>query len=62
MRQTFYLAWRYLLYHRYKSAILVTAITLIFYLPIGLRVLVEKRDDSFNRAVEVVRELVREAV
>ena len=38
MRQTLYLAWRYLVYHRFKTAILVTAITLIFYLPGGLRV------------------------
>ncbi len=42
MRRTFYLARRYLLYHRYKTAILVTAITLIFYVPVGLRVLVDQ--------------------
>jgi len=48
MRQTFYLAWRYLLYHRYKSVILVTAITLIFYLPIGLRVLVDQSAEQLT--------------
>jgi putative ABC transport system permease protein len=42
MRQTLYLAWRYLAFHRLKTAILVTSITLIVYLPIGLRVLVDQ--------------------
>ena len=52
MRQTFYLAWRYLAYHRFKTAILVTAITLIFYLPTGLRVLVEQSSKQLTaRAV-----------
>jgi len=42
MTRTLYLTWRYLAYHRGKTLILVTAITLIFYLPIGLRVLVDQ--------------------
>lgn len=42
MTRVFYLAWRYLTFHRLKSAILLTAITLILYLPVGLRVLVEQ--------------------
>ena len=42
MRNTLYLAWRYLAYHRLKTTILVTSITLIVYLPVGLRVLVEQ--------------------
>ena len=42
MTHTLYLAWRYISYHRFKSAVLITAITLIFYLPIGLRVLVDQ--------------------
>jgi putative ABC transport system permease protein len=42
MKQTLYLAWRYLAFHRFKTAILVTSITLIVYLPIGLRVLVDQ--------------------
>jgi putative ABC transport system permease protein len=37
-----YLAWRYLAYHRLKTAILVTSITLIVFLPVGLRVLVDQ--------------------
>jgi putative ABC transport system permease protein len=40
--QSLYLAWRYLAYHRLKTAILVTAVTLIVYLPVGLRVLVDQ--------------------
>jgi putative ABC transport system permease protein len=35
-----YLGWRYLAYHRVKTAILVTSITLIAFVPLGLRVLV----------------------
>ncbi|MCW5977943.1 MAG: ABC transporter permease [Bryobacteraceae bacterium] len=35
-----YLAWRYLTHHKYKTAILVLAITLILYVPAGLRALV----------------------
>jgi putative ABC transport system permease protein len=42
MTQALYLAWRYLAFHRFKTAILVISITLIVYLPIGLRVLVDQ--------------------
>ncbi len=42
MKSTAYLAWRYLAYHRWKTGILVTSITLILYLPVGLRVLVDQ--------------------
>jgi putative ABC transport system permease protein len=40
MHDVVYLAWRYLVYHRLKTAVLVASITLIVYLPIGLNVLV----------------------
>ena len=40
MRDILYLAWRYLVYHRIKTAVLITSITLIVYLPVGLNVLV----------------------
>ena len=52
MRQTLYLAWRYLRYHRFKTAILVTAITLIFYLPVGLRVLVDQSAQQLTARAE----------
>ena len=42
MRGALYLAWRYLAYHRGKTAILVTSIALIAFLPVGLRVLVSQ--------------------
>ncbi|MEE8111241.1 MAG: hypothetical protein V3T54_00765, partial [Acidobacteriota bacterium] len=42
MKSTAYLAWRYLAYHRWKTGVLVTSITLILYLPVGLRVLVDQ--------------------
>lgn len=48
MRQTLYLARRYLLYHRYKTAILVTSITLILYVPVGLRVLVDQSAEQLE--------------
>jgi putative ABC transport system permease protein len=35
-----YLAWRYLAYHRVKAVLLIASVTLIVYLPVGLRVLV----------------------
>ncbi len=37
-----YLAWRYLVYHRFKTAILVASITTIVYLPVGLNILVNQ--------------------
>jgi putative ABC transport system permease protein len=37
-----YLAWRYILFHRWKSAILVAAVTLVLYLPLGLQLVVER--------------------
>ena len=40
MKDVLYLAWRYLSFHRVKTAILVTSIALIVYLPVGLNVLV----------------------
>ena len=33
MRDIVYLAWRYLLFHRFKTAILLTSITLILFVP-----------------------------
>ena len=52
MIQILYLAWRYLAFHRFKTAILVTSITLILYVPVGLRVLVEQSSQQLTaRAV-----------
>jgi putative ABC transport system permease protein len=42
MKGMLYLAWRYLAYHWIKTVILVASITLILFLPSGLRVLVQQ--------------------
>ena len=42
MIETFYLAWRYLAFHKLKTFILVTSVALIVYVPVGLRVLVDQ--------------------
>ena len=52
MKQTLYLAWRYLSYHRVKTLILVFSITLIVYLPIGLRVLVDQSSRQLTARAE----------
>lgn len=52
MRDVLYLAWRYLVYHRFKTGILVTSIMLIIYLPVGLNVVVEQSAEHLTaRAV-----------
>ena len=52
MKQTLYLAWRYLAFHRLKTFILLTSITLILYLPIGLRVLVNQSSEQLTRRAD----------
>jgi len=42
VRDVLYLAWRYLAYHRSKTAVLVLSIALILYVPTGLRVLMRQ--------------------
>ncbi len=42
VRDVLFLAWRYLLWHRWKTAILVLAITLVIYVPVGLQLLVQQ--------------------
>jgi len=52
MIRTLYLGWRYLVYHRLKTSILVTSITLILFLPVGLRVIVDQSSKQLTaRAV-----------
>jgi len=40
MTDVLYLAWRYLAYHKFKTIILVLAVAIIIYLPIGLDIIV----------------------
>ena len=42
MRDVLYLAWRYLVFHRLKTGILVTSIMLIVYLPTALNAVIEQ--------------------
>jgi len=58
MRDVLYLAWRYLVYHRLKTAILVTSITLIIYLPVGLNVVVEQSSQHLMARAEATPLLV----
>jgi putative ABC transport system permease protein len=46
------MAWRYLAYHRIKTSILVLSITLIVYLPVGLRVLVDQSEKELTTRAE----------
>ncbi|MBT8462728.1 MAG: ABC transporter permease [Gemmatimonadetes bacterium] len=52
MTDTLYLAWRYLAFHRVKTAILVAAITLIVFLPVGLRVIVNQSSRQLTARAE----------
>ncbi|MCF6311767.1 MAG: ABC transporter permease [Verrucomicrobiales bacterium] len=52
MLDTLYLAWRYLLYNRLKTIILVLSVTLIIFLPIGLKVLVGQSARSLTARAE----------
>ena len=44
MSGALYLAWRYLSFHKVKTAILILAVTLIFFIPSGLQVLVDQSE------------------
>jgi putative ABC transport system permease protein len=43
-----YMAWAYLRWHRWKTSILVAAVTLVLYLPLGLQLLVEQTARDMN--------------
>lgn len=58
MNDTLYLAWRYLAYNRIKTAILVTSIMLIVYLPVGLNVLVDQSARELTSRAEATPLLV----
>mgnify|MGYP001812779960 CR=1 FL=1 len=52
MRDLLYMAWRYLAYHRIKTIILVLSITLIVFLPAGLKILVGESAESLTARAE----------
>ena len=48
MKGILYLAWHYLLWHRWKAIILTAAVTLVVYLPLGLQTVVEQTARDMN--------------
>jgi putative ABC transport system permease protein len=58
VKEALYLAWRYLAYHRIKTLILVTSITLIVFLPVGLNVLVGQSAAELTARAEATPLLV----
>ncbi|GIW78329.1 MAG: membrane protein [Gemmatales bacterium] len=49
MNECLYIAWRYICFHKTKTAILVAAITLIIYLPAGVDALVDESAGQLRR-------------
>jgi len=47
-----YLAWRYLVFHRLKTGVLLVSITVILFVPVGLRVLVDESSRQLTRRAE----------
>ena len=52
MIDVLHMSWRYLAYHKVKTVILVISITLIVYLPIGLKVVVNQSAESLTTRAE----------
>jgi len=48
MNHILYMAWRYLLFNRGKTLVLVGSISLILFLPAGLHVLVEQGSETLT--------------
>lgn len=48
MKGVWYLAWRYMGWHRWKAFILVAAVAMILYLPLGLQLVVEQAARDMN--------------
>lgn len=53
MNGSLYLAWRYLVYYRLKTGVLLVSITVIMFVPVGLRVLVDQSAQQLTRRAEV---------
>ena len=58
MRDVLYLAWRYLAYHRFKTAVLVAAVTLMMFLPAATRLLVADSAAALTARAELTPLLV----
>ncbi len=58
MTGVLFMAWRYLVYHRIKTVVLLLSITLIVFIPAGLRVLVRQSEQQLTARAEVTPLLV----
>ncbi len=58
MKDILYLAWRYLVYNRIKTVILILSITLIIFLPVGLNVLVDQGASSLTARADATPLLI----
>ena len=58
MTDVLYLAWRYLAYHKFKTAVLVLAVAIIVYLPIGLDIIVSQSAEELTARAKVTPLLV----
>ncbi|MHC4339225.1 MAG: hypothetical protein ACYSX0_03285 [Planctomycetota bacterium] len=58
MSGSLYLAWRYLASHPFKTAVLVFSITLILFIPSGLRVLVSQSERQLTARAEATPLLI----
>ncbi len=58
MSGTVYLAWRYLVFHRWKTAILIAALTLVFFLPAALQILVDQSAEELTARADATPLLV----
>ena len=52
MKDSFYLAWKYLLYNKIRTIILVTCITLIAVLPLSLEILLNESEHQLLSRAE----------
>ncbi|MDH3970228.1 MAG: hypothetical protein OEU56_24735, partial [Rhodospirillales bacterium] len=48
MRDVVYLAWRYLVFNRWKTGILIAAITVIVFLPLALELVLERSSERLR--------------
>ena len=52
MKDTLYMAWQYLSHHKVKTVLLVFAIALIVYLPVGLKVIVDQTAEALTERAQ----------
>jgi putative ABC transport system permease protein len=58
MTDVLYLAWRYLAYHRVKTLVLVLAVAIIVFLPVGLDIIVSQSAEELTARAEATPLLI----